>query len=171
MATSPVHKALYPLRNLNRLHRRFPLLFPKDTILLIHGYPELSYQFRHVIPLFVKRGHKVIAPDYRGAGHSSKPCEGYNKVTLATDLYELLTKHLGVKENVLVVDHDVGGMVAHAYAVRFPEGTKSVAWGECPLPGTKEYDVILLNVSLATSKVFEEIVVANYVRCLVVRGW
>ncbi|PVH77517.1 alpha/beta hydrolase fold protein-like protein [Cadophora sp. DSE1049] len=120
---------------------------PKATPLLIHGYPETSYQFRHVIPLFVERGYRVIAPDYRGAGHSSKPRDGYDKVTLATDLQELVTKHLGIKEKIHVVGHDIGAMVAHAYAARFPEGTKSVAWGECPLPGTEEYEKFLLNVS------------------------
>ncbi|KAH7360476.1 alpha/beta hydrolase fold protein-like protein [Rhexocercosporidium sp. MPI-PUGE-AT-0058] len=151
MATSPVHKALIsgtpstPSEVSIAYIDASPSSSAKAIVLLIHGYPETSYQFRHVIPLFVERGYRVIAPDYRGAGHSSKPREGYNKVTLATDLYELLTKHLGIKEKVHVVGHDIGGMVAHAYAARFPEGTKSVAWGECPLPGTKEYDNFLLN--------------------------
>ena len=113
---------------------------PKGTILLIHGYPQTSYQFRHVITPLADAGYRVIAPDYRGAGQSSHPRDGYEKVQMATDLHEVLTKHLGIKEKVHVVGHDIGGMVAHAYAARFPDDTASVAWGECPLPGTDAYD-------------------------------
>lgn len=112
----------------------------KGTILLIHGYPQTSYQFRHVITPLAKAGYTVVAPDYRGAGHSSHPRTGYEKVQLATDLHELLTKHLGITEKVHVVGHDIGGMVAHAYATHFEKDTASVAWGECPLPGTAAYN-------------------------------
>lgn len=114
----------------------------KGTILLIHGYPQTSYQFRHVINPLSTAGYRVIAPDYRGAGHSSKPHNptGYHKVTMAADLHTLVRDHLGIKEPVHVVGHDIGGMIAHAYAARFPEDTASVIWGECPLPGTGAYE-------------------------------
>lgn len=112
----------------------------KGTILLIHGYPETSYQFRHVITPLADAGYHVIAPDYRGAGTSSHPRDGYDKVTMATDLHTLLTKHLDIQEKVHVIGHDIGGMVAHAYAARFPDDSATVTWGECPLPGTKVYD-------------------------------
>jgi pimeloyl-ACP methyl ester carboxylesterase len=49
----------------------------KGTILLIHGFPNTSYQFRHVTPLFKESGYRTIAPDYRGAGRSSKPATGF----------------------------------------------------------------------------------------------
>lgn len=113
---------------------------PKGTILLIHGYPQTSYQFRHVITPLSDAGYTVIAPDYRGAGQSSHPRNGYEKVQMATDLHSLLTKHLGITSKAHVVGHDIGGMVAHAYASRFPDSTASVAWGECPLPGTSAYE-------------------------------
>lgn len=112
----------------------------KGTILLIHGYPQTSYQFRHVITPLADAGYTVIAPDYRGAGESSHPRDGYEKVQMATDLHDLLTEHIGIKDKVHVVGHDIGGMVAHAYAARFDSDTASVAWGECPLPGTDAYD-------------------------------
>ena len=112
----------------------------KGVILLIHGFPETSYQFRHVIGPLAHAGYRVIAPDYRGAGHSSHPRDGYTKTVMAADIHTLLTKHLGITEPVHVVGHDIGGMVAHAYASRFAKDTASVTWGECPLPGTKAYD-------------------------------
>lgn len=113
---------------------------PKGTIVLIHGFPETSYQFRHVITPLADAGYVVIAPDYRGAGNSSHPREGFEKVQMATDIHELLQKHLDIKSKVHIVGHDIGGMVAHAYATTFPDDTATVIWGECPLPGTKVYD-------------------------------
>lgn len=100
-----------------------------ETILLLHGYPESSYQFRHVITALSDKGFDVVAPDYRGAGRSSKPLSGYDKVTMAADIHELVMKHLGIKKKVHVVGHDIGGMIAYAYASRYPNATASVAWG------------------------------------------
>jgi len=112
----------------------------KGTIVLIHGWPQTSYQFRHVITPLADAGYTVIAPDYRGAGKSSKPREGYEKSVMAADIHALLTKHLGIKDKVHIVGHDIGGMIAHAYATRFAVHTASVALGECPLPATEPYD-------------------------------
>ncbi|KAI4238801.1 MAG: hypothetical protein L6R40_005656 [Gallowayella cf. fulva] len=112
----------------------------KGTILLIHGFPESSYQFRHVMGPLSSAGYRTIAPDYRGAGYSSRPVTGYTKKVLATDLHDLLTQHLSITDPVHVIGHDIGGMVAHAYAALFPEDVASLIWGECPLPGTTIYD-------------------------------
>ena len=113
---------------------------PKGTILLIHGFPETSYQFRHVTVPLAEAGYRVIAPDYRGAGYSSHPPDGYTKDVLAQDLHKLVTEHVGIKEPIHVIGHDIGGMIAHAYVAQFPSDVASVIWGECPLPGTKFYD-------------------------------
>ncbi|KAL8756090.1 MAG: hypothetical protein Q9184_004601 [Pyrenodesmia sp. 2 TL-2023] len=132
----------------------------KGVILLIHGFPESSYQFSHVMGPLSAAGYRVIAPDYRGAGYSSRPNTGYTKKVLATDLHTLLMEHVGIKDAVHVVGHDngclilflpqkahaesriykVGAMIAHAYAHLFPESVASLIWGECPLPGTTVYD-------------------------------
>lgn len=112
----------------------------KGSILLIHGYPQTSYQFRHVITPLSDAGYSIIAPDYRGAGLSSKPRTGYDKVTMATDLQTLVTKHLNITEKLHVVGHDIGGMIAHAFATRFPDSCASLIWGECPIPGSKVFD-------------------------------
>lgn len=113
---------------------------PKGTILLIHGFPETSYQFRHVTVPFAEAGYRVIAPDYRGAGYSSCPPDGYTKAVLAQDLYRLVTEHAGVKEPIHVVGSDIGGMIAHAYVAQFPSHVASVVWGECLLPGSRFYE-------------------------------
>ena len=85
-------------------------------------------------------GYRVIAPDYRGAGYSSHPDFGFTKDILASDLHALLHEHLEAKAPIHIVGHDIGGMIAHAYAAQFPKDTTSVVWGECPLPGTSFYD-------------------------------
>jgi pimeloyl-ACP methyl ester carboxylesterase len=123
-------------------HPKEPNLRSKDsnTILLIHGFPNTSYQWRHVINPFANAGYRVIAPDYRGAGESSHPANGFDKVTIASDLHTLLQDRLKISEPVHVVGHDIGGMIAHAYAASFPGETLSVTWGECPLPGSTPYE-------------------------------
>lgn len=116
----------------------------KGTILLIHGFPQSSYQFRFVIEPLAQAGYHVIAPDYRGHGFSSHPLgdTGYTKKELASDIFQLLTKHIGVREKVHVVGHDIGGTIAHAYVSQYPDHVASVIWGECPLPGTTLFDKI-----------------------------
>jgi pimeloyl-ACP methyl ester carboxylesterase len=113
---------------------------PRGTLLLIHGFPQTSYQFRKVMLPLAELGYRVIAPDYRGAGESSHPRLGYDKVTMARDLHRLLTEHLLVHDKVHVIGHDIGGMIAYAFATQYPHSTASVIWGECPLPGSSFYD-------------------------------
>lgn len=114
----------------------------KGTILLIHGFPQTSYQFRFVITPLADAGYRVIVPDYRGAGQSSKPLSGYSKVQMAEDLYILVHDYLGIKEKIHVVGHDIGGMVAFAYGSRYSNDVASLIWGECPLPGTSTYEEV-----------------------------
>ncbi|CAI6231516.1 unnamed protein product [Periconia digitata] len=114
----------------------------KGTILLIHGFPQTSYQFRHVITPLSDAGYRVIAPDYRGAGKSSKPVLGYEKSQMAQDIHLLIQSHLSIKDKIHVVGHDIGGMVAFAYASQYPDDVASVIWGECPLPGSSFYEDI-----------------------------
>jgi alpha-beta hydrolase superfamily lysophospholipase len=111
---------------------------PKATILLIHGFPQTSYQFHHVLPLLAEKGYRCIAPDYRGAGRSSKHHTDSRKTTMAADMVALLDR-LAITEPIHVVGHDIGGMVAFALASRHPERVRSVCWGECPLSGTTTY--------------------------------
>ncbi|KAI3337279.1 alpha/beta-hydrolase [Xylariaceae sp. AK1471] len=111
----------------------------KGVILLIHGFPQTSYQFRNVIKPLSKAGYRVLAPDYRGAGRSSKTLTGFTKSAMAHDLVRLLDA-LEIDEKVHVVGHDIGGMVAFAIAARHSSRVASVSWGECPLPGTSVHE-------------------------------
>lgn len=59
---------------------------------------------------------------------------------MADDLHCLILDHFGITDKIHVVGHDIGDMIALAYASRYPDDVASVIWGECPLPGTYEYD-------------------------------
>ena len=103
-----------------------------EPVLLLHGYAETSHMWR---PLIAKLSdsHTVIAPDLRGAGDSAAPAEGYTKAELAKDVHELVLS-LGLAK-VAVVGHDIGLMVAYAYAAQFPSGVERIALMDAFLPG------------------------------------
>ncbi|WCS23789.1 alpha/beta hydrolase [Methylobacterium sp. NMS14P] len=113
------------------------------TVMLVHGYPETAYVWRRVAPLLVRAGLRVVVPDYRGAGGSSKPLGGYDKHTMAGDLHALLYEHMGLTGPVTVVGHDIGMMVAYAFARRFTDSTDRLVVMEAPLPGTDAYTTAL----------------------------
>ncbi|WP_040162447.1 alpha/beta fold hydrolase [Nigerium massiliense] len=123
-----------------------------NTLVLLHGWPETAWQWRHVIPMFAEAGYRVIAPDYRGAGNTSRPRQdygltsdprvselprgGYDKRSMAEDIHCLLFDHLGLTEPAFVMGHDLGGQLATAYALRYRDDTRAMGYGEAPLPGT-----------------------------------
>ena len=110
------------------------------TAVLLHGFPQTGWAWRGVMPLLAESGWRVIAPDYRGAGHSSRPTGGYDKRTMAGDLRKLLTEHLKIDEPVAMIGHDIGLMVAFAYAQAWREATSHLVVMDAPLPGTAVFD-------------------------------
>ncbi len=113
------------------------------TIVLLHGFPQTWKAWRFIIPALVTEGFRVVAPDYRGAGNSSRPASGYDKRTMATDIHSLLRRHLRVERPVIMVGHDIGLMVAYAYAEMFREDVSHLVVVDAPLPGTAVFDQIL----------------------------
>lgn len=89
-----------------------------SPLLLLHGFPETWFCWRHQIPVLAEH-FRVIAPDLRGYGSSDKPFGGYDKRTMATDIRELM-RHLGI-ERCPIVGHDRGARVATRFAKDFPE--------------------------------------------------
>jgi pimeloyl-ACP methyl ester carboxylesterase len=104
----------------------------KKALLLIHGFGDTS---RMWIPLFGEFGQEytVLAPDLRGLGASSRPASGYDKKTMAADMHELV-RGLGY-ESIHLVGHDIGLMVAYAYASQHPSEVEKLALLEAPIPG------------------------------------
>ena len=103
-----------------------------SPVVLLHGYAETGHMWRPLMPLLAPR-HTVIVPDLRGAGGSAKPASGYDKKNMAVDIHEL-TASLKV-DRVRIVGHDIGLMVAYAYAAQFPQTTERVVLMDAFLPG------------------------------------
>ena len=92
-----------------------------DPVVLLHGFPQTWYMWRKIIPALAER-YTVIAPDLRGFGESSKPIDGYDKRTVAEDIYQLV-RGLGF-EKIFLVGHDLGGPAAYAYACAHPQDVR-----------------------------------------------
>jgi len=87
-------------------------------LLCLPGWPQTWYSFLNIAPELAKK-YRVIVVDIRGMGTSGKPAEGYDKKTMAKDIYELV-KHLGLGK-VNLLGHDIGGMVAMSFAFNYPD--------------------------------------------------
>lgn len=110
------------------------------TAILIHGFPQTAHEWTKVAPALIDAGLRVVAPDYRGAGSSSKPATGYDKRTMAQDIHRLAREHLKVAGPVALVGHDIGAMVAAAYALRYRDEVSHLMLLDAPLPGTSAFD-------------------------------
>ncbi|WP_282244580.1 alpha/beta hydrolase [Stenotrophomonas sp. PS02300] len=113
----------------------------ESPVVLLHGYAETSHMWRPLMPQLADR-HVVIAPDLRGAGQSSKPEGGYDKKTLAQDIHALV-KSLGYPK-VKIVGHDIGLMVAYAYAAQYPDEVDSIVLMDAFLPGVGDWTHVWL---------------------------
>jgi pimeloyl-ACP methyl ester carboxylesterase len=82
----------------------------------------------------------VIAVDLRGVGRSDKPKDGYDKKTSAQDIKNLMVE-LGIKQ-ANIVGHDIGGMIAYAFAAQFPEMATSIVIMDVPIPGTDIFNMV-----------------------------
>ena len=113
----------------------------KKALVLIHGFGDTSHMW---VPLFDEFGkdYTIIAPDMRGLGESSRPAGGYDKKTIAADIHELM-KSLGV-EKINLVGHDIGLMVAYAYAAQFPQETDRLVLMDAFLPGIGDWKNVWL---------------------------
>lgn len=103
------------------------------AVVLLHGWPQTWYEWRHVIPALAQK-HTVIAPDLRGLGDTSRPLAGYDKRTVANDVWRLVTEKLGIRDFHLV-GHDWGGPTAFALASQHPEAVRRLVIIDVVIPG------------------------------------
>ena len=107
-----------------------------DPVILLHGYAETSHMWRPLM-LELAKTHTVVAPDLRGAGQSSTPAAGYTKAEMAQDIHALMRK-LGY-EHIQIVGHDIGLMVAYAYAAQYSSEVDRIALMDAFLPGVGDW--------------------------------
>ncbi len=112
-----------------------------DPVVLLHGYAETGHMWRPLFPGLV-RNHTVIAPDLRGFGKSAAPVGGYTKKEMAQDIHALV-KSLGYTK-VKIVGHDIGLMVAYAYAAQYPSEVDRIVLMDAFLPGVGDWKSVWL---------------------------
>jgi pimeloyl-ACP methyl ester carboxylesterase len=111
------------------------------VVVLLHGYAENSDSWAPLAADLMK-DHTVVVPDLRGIGRSSKPAGGYDKKTQAVDIRAVVTG-LGY-DKTFVVAHDIGNMVAYAYAATYPDKVERLVVMDAPIPGIEPWNEILL---------------------------
>jgi pimeloyl-ACP methyl ester carboxylesterase len=109
------------------------------AVVLLHGFGDTGDMWA---PLAAEIGknHTLIIPDLRGMGRSSHPAGGYDKRTEAADIRAVVTA-LGY-DKAAVVAHDIGNMVAYAYAARYPDKVERLVVIDAPLPGIDPWDEV-----------------------------
>lgn len=102
------------------------------VVVLSHGFPELAYSWRHQLPALAAAGYRVLAPDQRGYGRSSRPAavEDYDITHLTGDLVALLDD--AGADRAVVVGHDWGAMVAWQTALLHPDRVAGVCGMSVP---------------------------------------
>ena len=115
------------------------------AILLIHGYAESSRMWRPLMPKLAGKA-RVIAPDLPGFGDSGIPADGLDMKSAAGRIHDL-ARSLGI-ERARVVGHDIGLMVAYAYAALFPSEVDKLALMDAFLPGVEGWRAIYDNPAI-----------------------
>ncbi|WP_457332555.1 alpha/beta fold hydrolase [Rhizobacter sp. P5_C2] len=115
------------------------------AVVLIHGFGDTGDMWT---PLAIElaKNHRVVAPDLRGIGLSAKPEDGYEKKNQAKDIRGVLDA-LGI-DQADVVGHDIGVMVAYAYAAAYPTKTTRLVVMDAPPPGIPPWDEVVRNPKL-----------------------
>jgi pimeloyl-ACP methyl ester carboxylesterase len=112
------------------------------TVILLHGYAETSLMWKPIMPALARR-FTVIAPDLPGIGDSDIPADGLDMKSAAIRIHDL-AKSLGVQK-AEVVGHDIGLMVAYAYAAQFPAEVSKLVLMDAFLPGVEGWEAIYNN--------------------------
>jgi pimeloyl-ACP methyl ester carboxylesterase len=114
-------------------------------LILLHGYAETSLMWKPIIPVLAER-FTVIAPDLPGIGDSDIPADGLDMKNAAIRIHDL-AKSLGVQK-AEVVGHDIGLMVAYAYAAQFPTEVTKLVLMDAFLPGVEGWEAVYNNPAI-----------------------
>lgn len=113
----------------------------RPLALLLHGFPDLAYGWRHLIPILADAGYHVVAPDQRGYGRTTgwvngydAPLESFSLLNMTRDAIGLVSA-LGHRHTAMLVGHDFGSPVAAYCALARPDVFPSVVLMSAPFPG------------------------------------
>ncbi|MHC1481301.1 alpha/beta hydrolase [Frateuria aurantia] len=113
----------------------------RPLALLLHGFPDLAYGWRHLMPILAEAGFHVVAPDQRGYGRTTGWMNDYDAALGPFSLLNMvrdalaLTLALGYRHTTLLVGHDLGSPVAAYCALARPDVFRSLVLMSAPFPG------------------------------------
>jgi pimeloyl-ACP methyl ester carboxylesterase len=146
MIAEPAHAQAGPavesrFAEVNGIKLHYLIAGKGEPIVLLHGYAQNSHMWLPLIAELAKT-NTVVAPDLRGFGGSAKPEQGYDKKTMAQDIHALAAS-LGY-QHVRVAGHDIGLMVAYAYAAQYPAEVDRIVLMDAFLPGVGDWTHVWL---------------------------
>jgi len=115
------------------------------AVVLIHGFGDTGDMWGPLAAQLAKT-HTVIVPDLRGMGRSSRATAGYDKKSQAQDIRTVLAAF--GQDRADVVGHDIGTMVAYAYAASYPDKVTKLVVMDAPVPGIAPWNQIVLSPKL-----------------------
>jgi pimeloyl-ACP methyl ester carboxylesterase len=117
----------------------------RPLALLLHGFPDLAYGWRHLIPILADAGYHVVAPDQRGYGRTTgwinsydTPLEPFSILNMTRDAIALVSA-LGFRRTAMLVGHDTGSPIAAYCAIARPDVFPSVVLMSAPFPGVPQF--------------------------------
>ena len=134
LPASPPSNFKHHMAKVNGVNIHYVIGGQGEPLVLIHGVGQNWFMWNRLLPELSKH-FTVIAPDLRGVGESEKTAGGYDKKTMAVDVHELVKK-LGYN-SINLAGHDIGLMVAYAYAAQYGSEVKKVALMDALLPGVE----------------------------------
>ena len=121
--------------NLKGLRLHYVTAGRGTPMVLLHGWPQTWYEWRRLMPLLTDR-FAMVAPDLRGLGDSSRPSSGYDKKTVANDVWELMRNHLA-HQRFIVVGHDWAHPSHSASPLITPKRSLTWVMLDVPVPGDR----------------------------------
>src|SRR5437870_10183093 len=131
-------------------------------LILLHGYAETSLMWKPIIPVLAER-FTVIAPDLPGIGDSDIPAHGLDMKSAAISIHDL-AKSLGVQK-AEVVGHDIGLMVAYAYAAQFASEVTKLVLMDAFLPGVEGWEAVYNNPDIRSEEHTSELQSRGHLVC------
>lgn len=117
----------------------------RPLALLLHGFPDLAYGWRHLIPILADAGYHVVAPDLRGYGGTTgwvnsydTPLEPFGVLNMTRDALALVSA-LGYRRTTMLVGHDIGSPIAAYCALARPDVFPSLVLMSAPFPGAPAF--------------------------------
>jgi len=139
MSTPNIHGVTHHYTDLSEVRMHYVTAGEGYPVVLLHGWPQTWFEWRHIIDQLAPH-YRVIAPDLRGLGDTSCTASGYDKKTIANDVWELVHNELQL-ENFYLVGHDWGGPTAYALAAHHPDAVKKLAIIDVTIPGDGGPDI------------------------------